>query len=235
LPSTLYDFEAGDVDTELGGEREHLCGGARTVRMEFDLGQLARVDAIGQVGARSRHAAAVRTGTAVVAIDDVAHRRQAFDEAIHRRQDRRTVLRADVEPDRRVTGSDSGHVAEPAGGESQQRGMLLGTVAGQSHQRCRSEMGHMADDCHHLIVAVGRERHDIGSELGDHGRHPGERAVGSRARRSQHPHCAFEHRSVGAVEAFELAACHRVPTDEPGIVDCAGDTTLDAADVGDQP
>ena len=39
--------------------------------------------------------------------------------------------------------------------------------------------------------------------------------------------------AVGAVEAVELAAGHRVAADEAGVVDGGGDRALDAADVGD--
>ena len=41
------------------------------------------------------------------------------------------VLGADVEPDRRVPAGDAGHVAEAAGCQAQQRGVLLGSVGGE--------------------------------------------------------------------------------------------------------
>ena len=60
-----------------------------------------------------------------------------------------------------------------------------------------------------------------------------ERRVGGARRGRQHPHRAAEHRSVGAVEAVELAAGHRVTADEAGVGDGGGDAALHAADVGD--
>ena len=77
-----------------------------------------------------------------------------------------------------MTGGDAGHVAEAAGGEAQQRGVLLGAVAGQAHQRRRGEVRHVADDGDDLVVAIGGQGDDIGAELGDDRGDRGERAVG---------------------------------------------------------
>ena len=66
-----------------------------------------------------------------------------------------------------MAAGDAGHVAEPAGGQAQQRGVLLGPVGGDAHQARRREVRHVADDGDHLVVALGRHRHDLGAELGD--------------------------------------------------------------------
>ena len=66
-----------------------------------------------------------------------------------------------------MAAGDAGHVAEAAGGQAQQRGVLLGAVGGQAHQRRRGEVRHVADDGDELVVAVGRQRDDLGAELGD--------------------------------------------------------------------
>ena len=91
----------------------------------------------------------------------------------------------------------------------------------------------MADDGDHLVVVVGAERDDLGAELGDDGGDGGERGVGGHRLRRQHPHGALEEVGVGAVEAVELAAGHRVAADEAAVVDRRADRALDAADVGD--
>ena len=52
--------------------------------------------------------------------------------------------RADVGPDAGWPGGDAGHVAEAAGGEAQQRGVLLGAVVGEAHQRGRGQVRHVA-------------------------------------------------------------------------------------------
>ena len=132
-----------------------------------------------------------------------------------------------------LTAGDAGHVAEPAGGEAQQGGVLLGAVGGDAHQARRREVRHVADDGDHLVVAVGRHGDDLGAELGDDLGDGGERGVGRAGRRREDPDGAAEHRPVGAVEPVELAARHRVAADEARVVDRLGDRALDAADVGD--
>ena len=133
-----------------------------------------------------------------------------------------------------MTRCDTGHVAESAGSQAQQRGVLFGSVAGQPHQCRRSQVGYVTDHGHDLIVAVGRQGHDVGTQLGDDRCHLAERVVSGRRRRSQHPHRAFEHRRVGAVEAIELATRHWVTADEAWVVDRRGDSTLHAAHIGDE-
>ena len=66
------------------------------------------------------------------------------------------VLVADVGPDGGVARRDAGHVAEAAGGQAQQGGVLLGPVVGQRHQRGRRQVGHVAHDGHEAVVALGR-------------------------------------------------------------------------------
>ena len=63
-----------------------------------------------------------------------------------------------------MAAGDAGHVAEPAGGEAQQGGVLVGPVGGESHQARRGEVRHVADDGDHLVVALRRHRHHLGAE-----------------------------------------------------------------------
>lgn len=171
---------------------------------------------------------------AIVGVDHSPHAVQTVDEAIERRQDGHPVLGTDVEPDGRVAAGDAGHVAKAAGGKPQQRGVFLAAVAGQAHQRGGGEVRHVADDRDHLVVALGRQCNHVGTEIGDDGGHRAEGAVGRRSSGGEHPHGAFEHAAVGAVETVELAAGHRVATHEARVVDAAGKGPLHAADIGDQ-
>ena len=54
-----------------------------------------------------------------------------------------------------MAAGDAGHVAESAGGQPQQGGMLGCPVGGEAHQARRGEMWHVADDGDHLVVAIG--------------------------------------------------------------------------------
>ena len=128
---------------------------------------------------------------------------------------------------------DAGHVAEAAGREAQQRRVLLGAFARQTHQRRRREVRHVADDRHHLVVTVGRQRDHLGTQVVDDGSDRRERGVGRRRGGGEHPDRALEHRAVGAVEPVELAARHRMAADETRVVDRDGDRVLHAPDVGD--
>ena len=107
----------------------------------------------------------------------LAHLAEAIEQRVERGEDRRTVLGADVQPDVGVPAGDAGHVAEPAGGQAQQGGVLLGAVGGDAHQAGGGQVGHVADDGDHLVVAVRRHRHDLGAELGDDAGDVGERHV----------------------------------------------------------
>ena len=78
--------------------------------------------------------------------------------------DRGAVLGADVGPDAGMAGGDAGHVAEAAGGQAQQRGVLLGALAGQAHERGRGEVRHVGDDRDQRVVALGRQRDHVGAE-----------------------------------------------------------------------
>ena len=134
------DLEAGDVDAVLGGEREDL--GRRTEAVgdrDADLGQLLGVVIrLGRlrpaVRARCRRP---RQRVAVDRTDDVTHLGEPGDQAVEGVDDGRAVLVADVEPDVGMAAGDAGHVPEPAGGEAQQGGVLVGAVGGQAHQAGR--------------------------------------------------------------------------------------------------
>ena len=132
-------------------------------------------------------------------------------------------------------GRDAGHVAKPAGGQPEQRRMLLGTVAGQAHQRRRGEVRHMTDDRDDLVVAIGGQGDDVGTELGDDRCDLAERAVGGGAVGVSTHTAPFEHRRIRAVETLELTTGHRVTADETRVVDGRGDPALHAADIGHEP
>ena len=84
---------------------------------------------------------------------------QALDQLVERVEDGGTVLGADVEPDPWLPARHTGHVAETTGGEAEQRGVLLGTRAGETHQGRRGEMWHVADDGDQMVVTFGVDRH----------------------------------------------------------------------------
>ena len=89
-------------------------------------------------------------------------------------------------------------------------------------RRRRGEVRHVADHGDHLVVALGRHRHDLGAELGDHAPRPW-RTWRRRCRRTgvSTQTAPLNIVAVGAVEPVELAAGHRVAADEAGIVDGA--------------
>ena len=80
---------------------------------------------------------------AVALVDDVAHVGEPLDERVERVDDRPAVLAADVLPDRGMARRDAGHVAEAARGEAQQRGVLLGAILRDAHQRGRGQVRHV--------------------------------------------------------------------------------------------
>ena len=160
---------------------------------------------------------AIEEAVAIDGVDDVAHLAEPIDQAVERGDDGVAVLVADVEPDVGMAAGDAGHVAEPAGGEAQQGGVLVGAVGGEAHQARRGEVRHVADDGDHLVVALRGHRHHLGAE--------GRRSAAATAAivvcdvaavGREHPHRAAEHVGVGAVETLELAAGHRVAADEAG-------------------
>ena len=112
---------------------------------------------------RARVSRVVQLGP-VVGLDEPADVGEPVDQPVERRQDRVAVLGADVEPDVGMPAGDAGHVAEAARGEAQQRGVLLGAVGGQPHQRRRGQVRNVADHRDDLVVALRREGDDIGTE-----------------------------------------------------------------------
>ena len=106
----------------------------------------------------------VEQAIAIDGADEVAHLSEPVDQAVEAVDDRLAVLIADVEPDVGMSTGDAGHVAEPTGGEAQQRGVLVGTVGGEPHQACRGQVGHVTDDGDHLVVALRGHRHHLGAE-----------------------------------------------------------------------
>ena len=87
------------------------------------------------------------------------------EQAVEHIDDGGAVLGADVGPDARVAGGDARHVAEPAGRQAQQGAMLGCPVIGHPHERRGGEVRHVGDDSHEGVVVIGRQRHDVGSEL----------------------------------------------------------------------
>ena len=175
------DLEAGDVDTELGGEREHLGGGAGAVgNGDPDLGHVLGVDhAGGQVRAGlTGRVQPIEQGLAVVGVDDAAD--VGSGPSISSSSASRMAGRFSAQMSSQIAGlpaRDPGHVAEATGGEAQQCGVLLGTVAGETHQGRRGEVRHVADDGDQVVVTFGVDRHDLGAERSDDARDGGERGV----------------------------------------------------------
>jgi hypothetical protein len=172
-------------------------------------------------------------GLAVVGADDVANLAQSVDELVEHTDDGGAVLGADVEPDRRTPARHPRHVAKAAGGEAQQRSMFLGTFARETHQRGRGEVRNVADHRDELIVALGAQCNDLGTERRDDGCHLREHGVVTVGARREHPDRPLEQVGLGAVESVEFRSRHRVPTDEPGVGGGRADGRLDTADVGD--
>ena len=91
-----------------------------------------------------------------------------------------------------------------------------------THQCGCGEMRNVAHDGHDTVVTIGVERHHFGAERTDDPHHLGERRVVTVLYRCQHPDGAVEQIGMGTVEAVQLAARHRVPADESGVVDTTG-------------
>ena len=140
---------------------------------------------------------------------------------------------ADVRPDRGMARRDAGHVTEAAGGEAQQRGVLLGAVLRDAHERGRGQVRHVRDDCDQRVVALGRDRDDFGPERRHDRGDLGVGVVVGVARRGEHPHGAFEQLGIGPLDAVLLRPGHGVPAHESRIAHCADDRSLHTARIGD--
>ena len=162
------DFEAGDVDAEFGGQREHLGCRTRPGRESGCGPRRVRRDARrGSAGSRGPARAAVRRACSASRSSASMMSRISPSPSISWSSTPTiagAVLRADVEPDAGAPTRDPGHVAEAAGGESQQRGVFLGAVAGEPHQRRRGEVRDVADHGDELIVTLRGQRNDFGTE-----------------------------------------------------------------------
>ena len=143
------------------------------------------------------------------------------------------VVAADVGPDARVPRGDAGHVPEAAGGQAQQRPVLLAALVGQPHQRGRRQVGHVRHDRHQLVVAVGRQGDDLGPQRADDLADLGERAGVGALGGGEHPGGALEQVGGGALDALLLGAGHRVAAHEAGVGHGVDDRRLDPAHVGD--
>jgi len=132
-------------------------------------------------------------------------------------------------------GGDAGHVAEAAGGQPQQGGVVLGPLVGEGHQGGRGEVRHVGHHRHEAVVGGGGHRHHLGPEIGHDRGHGGERRIGGVGPGGEDPHRTGEHVGVGALEPDQLGAGHRVAGHETGVVDGRRDRRLDRADVADQP
>ena len=173
-PSAEWDdLEVGDVDAELGGQREHLGGGAGAVGDgDAHLGQVlgAAGDPAGQVdpGVAGRGSSTAEQRVPVVAGHDVAApAAEPVDEAVERVDDGVAVLGADVGPDGRVArrrcGSCPGSRRRPgAAGRRAPRPARRPGVISVAAVR----WGTWRHDGHQRVVAVGREGDDLGAEVG---------------------------------------------------------------------
>ncbi len=132
--------------------------------------------------------------------------------------DRVGVVGADVRPDRGLPGRDPGHVAEPAGGQAQQRAVGLGPVSGRVHEGRRDQVGHVGHHCDQPVVVGRRQGDDVGTELGDDARTAVRTQPGRFRRSGVRTHVAPTKRSGSApVDARLLGAGHRVAADEAGV------------------
>ena len=119
-----------------------------------------------------------------------------------------------------MAAGDAGHVAEAAGGQPQQGGVLLGAVGGERPS------GVAAVRCGTWLTTAttwswrsGDSATHLGAELRDHAGDRGERCVVGARRSGVSTHTApLNIVAVGAVEPVELAAGHRVAADEAGVV-----------------
>ena len=120
----------------------------------------------------------------------------------------------------------AGHVPEAAGGEAQQRRLGVSGLGRESHQGGGGEVRHVGDHRHELVVAIGRERHQVGAEAADDRLDPGEGGRVGQRRRREHPGRADEQLRVGSVGALLLRPGHRVAADEARV--CDGAATIGA-------
>ena len=108
------------------------------------------------------------------------------------------VLGADVRPDAGMPGGDPGHVAEAAGGQPQQRAVLLGPRAGRVHQRRGDQVRDVGDHGDQAVVVLGGEDEDVCAQA-----HHDALAIGRRTRGRSRPvgvstHIAPSNRSGSA-------------------------------------
>ena len=130
-----------------------------------------------------------------------------------------------------MSGGDPRHVAEPAGREAQQGGILFGPGAGRVHERGGDEVRHMGHHGHQPVVVGGRQHQDVGPEAHHHALQPVEGPEVGGCRRGQHPDGPLEEIGVGAAEADLLGACHGVSPDEARVVRLFDDRGLDPTHV----
>ena len=127
-----------------------------------------------------------------------------------------SVVGAHVGPDAGLPRRDPGHVAEPAGGQPQQRRVLLGGAVGQVHQRGRGQVRDVGDHGHQRVVLLRGQRHHLGPEARHHGLQPGVGVgIGGR-RRGEHPGGPHEQLGVGPVDADLLGPGHGVAARRSG-------------------
>ncbi len=128
--ATLTPSSAASVKTSAAAP-------GRSGMADADLGQVGGAgDPAGQVGPGRAGAGEHGRGARRVAPATTSRMRPSpVDQAVEPVDDGDAVLVADVGPDGRVPGGDAGHVAEAAGGQAQQGGVLLGPLVGQRHQR----------------------------------------------------------------------------------------------------
>ena len=95
--------------------------------------------------------------------------------------------------------------------------------------------GDVADDRDHVVVVLGADATTSAPNCDTMPATAANVASAVTGSGVRHPHGALEHRRIGTLEALQLAAGHRVPTDEAGVVDGRAHRALDAADVGHEP
>ena len=113
--------------------------------------------------------------------------------------------------------------------------MLLGPLVGHRHEGGGGEVGNVAHDGHQGVVAVGGQGDHLGPEVRHDPGHGREGRVLRLGRGREDPDGALEQGPIGAVEAVELRAGHRMPATEPGVGHRGRDRPLHAAHVGHQP
>ena len=210
-------LDVEDVDRELAGEHRDLGEHAGTVgHRDTQLHQLG-VDggAHGQVAAGSpRPFEEVEQALPVAVGHQGAHGLETEEVVVETGDDGVAIGHADVGPDRRVPGSDAGHVAEAARGQAQQRGVLFAAPGGHVHERAGRELGHVAHDRDQRVVMFRTDRDDLRAEAGHEVTHECERIGIGGGRRGEDPGRAHEHLGVGTVEAVLLGPGHGVTAHE---------------------